>query len=151
MAMVRDVWKMYNGINVVGKVERKGIPETVNTHYGVSTKVCNAFLKDESGEVRLSLWESDVERIQNGYTIKIKNGYTRLFRGVQYLSSWTVHIIGTDPDYDSENCSPAPPSELSPTAPEPDPFPVWSEKDQDIPRPNLGEIAKRERQYWREK
>ena len=74
MAMCKDVWFMDSGINVVGKVERNGVPKLVDTKYGASKKVCGAFLKDETGEIRLTLWDSDVERIQNGYTIKIRNG-----------------------------------------------------------------------------
>ena len=152
MAMCKDVWFMDSGINVVGKVERKGVPKLVDTKYGASKKVCGAFLKDETGEVRLTLWDSDVERIQNGYTIKIRNGYARAFRGEKYLSSGfygSIRIISTDPDYDSENSS-STSSGSPPEPPESPPFQVLSEKDQDIPSPNLGEIAKIERQYWRE-
>ena len=164
MAMCKDVWFMDTKINVSGKVERKGIPRTVDTKYGASKTVCGAFLKDETGEVRLTLWDSDVERIQNGYTIKIRNGYARPFRGEKYLSSGffgSIDIISTDPDYDSENCTapPPPPPEThskistknyNPSPSEDTEFCIISEKDQDIPRPNLGEIAKEERQYWRE-
>ena len=155
MAMCKDVWFMDSGINVVGKVERKAVPRKVDTKYGASKKVCGAFLKDETGEVRLTLWDSDVERIQNGYTIKIRNGYARAFRGEKYLSSWIVHIISTDPDYDSENYTAETHSKISTNnynfSPSEDtPFLIISEKDQDIPRPNLGEIVKEERQYWRE-
>ena len=151
MAMCKDVWFMDRKINVVGKVERKAIPRMVETKNG-PTKVCGAFLKDETGEVRLTLWDSDVERIQNGYTIKIRNGYARAFRGEKYLSSGfygSIRIISTDPDYDSENSS-STSSGSPPEPPESPPFQVLSEKDQDIPSPNLGEIAKIERQYWRE-
>ena len=161
MAMCKDVWFMDSGINVVGKVERKDIPRTVDTKYGASKKVCGAFLKDETGEVRLTLWDSDVERIQNGYTIKIRNGYARPFRGEKYLSSGffgSIDIISTDSDYDSENCTAPPPethSKIStknhnPSPSADTPFLIISEKDQDIPHPDLGEIAKIERQYWRE-
>ena len=151
MAMCKDVWFMDRKINVVGKVERKAIPRMVETKNG-PTKVCGAFLKDETGEVRLTLWDSDVERIQNGYTIKVRNGYARTFRGEKYLSSGfygSIRIISTDPDYDSENSS-STSSGSPPEPPESPPFQVLSEKDQDIPSPNLGEIAKEERQYWRE-
>ena len=151
MAMCKDVWFMDTKINVSGKVERKGVPKLVDTKYGASKKVCGAFLKDETGEVRLTLWDSDVERIQNGYTIKIRNGYAKVFRGEKYLSSGfygSIRIISTDPDYDSENSSST--SSGSPPPPESPSFQVLSEKDQDIPSPNLGEIAKIERQYWRE-
>ena len=163
MAMCKDVWFMDSGINVVGKVERKAVPRKVDTKYGASKKVCGAFLKDETGEVRLTLWDSDVERIQNGYTIKIRNGYARAFRGEKYLSSGfygSIDIISTNSDYDSENCTaPLPPPEThsktstknyNPSPSEDTSFSVTSEKDQDIPCPDLGEIAKIERQYWRE-
>ena len=161
MAMCKDVWFMDRKINVSGKVERKSIPKLVDTIYGASKTVCGAFLKDETGEVRLTLWDSDVERIQNGYTIKIRNGYARPFRGEKYLSSGfygSIDIISTNSDYDSENCTAPPPethSKISTknynSSPSEDTlFCIISEKDQDIPCPDLGEIAKIERQYWRE-
>ena len=158
MAMCKDVWFMDSGINVVGKVERKGIPKLVDTKYGASKTVCGAFLKDETGEVRLTLWDIDVERIQNGYTIKIRNGYARPFRGEKYLSSGfygSIHIISTNSDYDSENYTAEMHSKISTNnynfSPSEDTsFLIISEKDQDIPCPDLGEIAKIERQFWRE-
>ena len=157
MAMCKDVWFMDRKINVVGKVERKGIPRMVDTKNG-PTKVCGAFLKDETGEVRLTLWDSDVERIQNGYTIKIRNGYARAFRGEKYLSSGfygSIHIISTNSDYDSENYTAETHSKISTNnynfSPSEDTsFLIISEKDQDIPYPDLAEIAKIERQYWKE-
>ena len=162
MAMCKDVWFMDRRINVVGKVERKAVPRKVDTKYGASKKVCGAFLKDETGEVRLTLWDSDVERIQNGYTIKIRNGYARAFRGEKYLSSGfygSIDIISTNSDYDSENCTAPPPPEThskistknyNPSPSEDTEFCIFSEKDQVLPCPDLGEIARIERQYWRE-
>ena len=161
MAMCKDVWFMNSGINVVGKVERKGIPRTVDTKYGASKTVCGAFLKDKTGEVPLTFWDSDVERIQNGYTIKIRNGYARPFRGEKCLSSGffgSIDIISTNSDYDSENCTAPPPethSKIStknynPSPSEDTEFCIFSEKDQVLPCPDLGEIARIERQYWRE-
>ena len=160
MTMVKDVSSMNSRINVVGKVERKGIPEIAKTKHGL-TKVCAAFLKDETGEVRLTLWDSDVERIENGYTIKIRNGYTTVFGGEKYLQVFhgSIHIISTNSDYDSENCIASPPPEMhskistknyNPSSSEDIPFWVSSEKDQDVDCPDWGEILKIERQYWRE-
>ena len=159
MAMCKDVWFMDSGINVVGKVERKGVPKLVDTKYGASKKVCGAFLKDETGEVRLTLWDSDAERIRSGYTIKIRNGYTTVFGGEKYLSSGffgSMHIISTNPDYPKHiSLKPKTRSKISTnnynSSPAEDTsFSVMSEKDQDTPYPDLGEIAKIERQYWRE-
>ena len=130
----------------------------MDTKYCAAKTVCGAFLKDETGEVRLTLWDSDVERIQNGYTIKIRNGYARAFRGEKYLSSGfygSIDIISTNSDYDSENCtaethSKIPTNNYNSSPSEETDFCVMSEKDQDTPYPDLGEIAKEERQYWRE-
>ena len=161
MAMCNDVKYLSSRIEVVGKVERKEEIRTVNTKFG-ETKVCNAYLADETGEVRLTLWDSDVERIQNGYTISIQNGYARVFRGEKYLQVFrgSIHIISTNSDYGKCTCKchqkiPETHSKIStknynPSPSEDTPFLIISEKDQDIPHPDLGEIAKIERQYWRE-
>ena len=86
MAMCKDVWFMDRKINVVGKVERKAIPRMVETKNG-PTKVCGAFLKDETGEVRLTLWGSDVDRIKNGYKIKIENGMVSEYKDLKRFST----------------------------------------------------------------
>ena len=157
MVMVKDVWFMDSGIDVIGKVERKGITKIVDTKYGASKKVCGAFLRDVTGEVGLTLWDSDVERIENGYTIKIRNGYTTRFRGEKYLSSGfygSLRIISANPDYSLHTL----PAKMRPkistnnyssSSSEDAPFVIISEKDQIRP-PDWGEILKIERQYWKE-
>ena len=153
MAMCKDVWFMDRKINVVGKVERKGIPKLVDTKYGASKTVCGAFLKDETGEVRLTLWDSDVERIQNGYTIKIRNGYTTVFGGEKYLSSGffgSIRMISANPDY---NGKPKKLFKQSTNLPSEDMGITIDEQDEDVEyatMAEIAEIAKIERQYWKE-
>ena len=148
MAMCKDVWFMDSGINVVGKVERKGVPKLVDTKYGASKKVCGAFLKDETGEVRLTLWDSDVERIQNGYTISIQNGYARAFRGEKYLSSGfygSIHIISNKVE------QPKKLSEHSTNLPSEDDLGITIINEQDYGEIHtLAERIKLDRQLWRE-
>ena len=162
MAMCKDVigidHKSFHRINLVGKIERKSQhTKQVNTKYG-QARICGAYIRDETGTIQLTLWDNDIERVKDGYTIKIEDGYVSAWYGVRSLTtkrSSPLRIISTDPNY---NDKPTKPKKLfQPSAnakqhslSEDSPFAIVSEKDQNIPCPDLGEIAKIERQYWRE-
>ena len=161
MAMVKDVlyidYKLYHTINLVGKIERKSQhTKIVNTKFGTA-RICGAYIRDETGTIQLALWNNDIERVKDGYTIKIEDGYVSAWYGVRSLTtkrSSPLRIISTDPNY---NDKPTKPKKLfQPSVntkqhlpSESCPFAISSEKDQEI-LPDLGEIAKIERQYWRE-
>ena len=53
----------------------KGEVRTVNTKFG-ETKVCDAYLEDESGSIKLTLWADDTEKVKNGDEVKLEGGYT---------------------------------------------------------------------------
>ena len=67
------------GINVQGKIQDKGEVRTVNTKFG-ETKVCDAYLEDESGRIKLTLWADDTEKVKNGDEVKLEGGYTTTFK-----------------------------------------------------------------------
>jgi replication factor A1 len=52
-----------------------------------SGKVCTAAVKDESGEVKLTLWNEQCEAVQEGDKIRIENGWCSEFQGEKQLSS----------------------------------------------------------------
>ncbi len=81
MVTAEEAKNMRSGVNIEGKVERKEEPRTVNTKAGWTIEVCNAYLVDESGEIKFTLWADDIHKINDGYTIKITNGYTNTFKG----------------------------------------------------------------------
>ncbi|NIP62035.1 MAG: DNA-binding protein [Nitrosopumilaceae archaeon] len=72
---------MRGGVNIQGKVERKGEPRTVNMRSGGTIDVCDAFIVDEEGEIKLTLWGDDIQKVNDGDIIKITNGYTNSFKG----------------------------------------------------------------------
>ena len=156
MTTCEEAKQMRSGINVQGKIERKGEVRTVNTKFG-ETKVCDAYLADESGSIKFTLWADDIERVKDGYTIKIEDGYVSAWYGVRSLTtkrSSPLRIISTDPNYNDKPTKPKKLFQPSVNAKqhlpsESCPFAIFSEKDQEI-LPDLGEIAKIERQYWRE-
>lgn|SRR5574338_138743 len=72
---------MRNKIDIEGTVERMEEPRSVNLKVGGTTEVCNAFLVDEAGEIKIALWGEDIKKVKNGSKILIKNGYTNTFKG----------------------------------------------------------------------
>ena len=49
--------------------------------------VAEALVGDETGVVVLTLWDDQVERFKAGDTVRIKNGYTTLFKGSLRLNT----------------------------------------------------------------
>lgn len=55
--------------------------------YGKTLRVATATLQDDSGEIKLSLWNQDTEKVSNGDKIKIVNGYASEFKGEKQLTT----------------------------------------------------------------
>lgn len=55
--------------------------------FGRELKVANAVVSDDSGEIKLTLWNDDIEKIKIGSKIKITNGYVNEFQGEKQLTS----------------------------------------------------------------
>lgn len=75
-----------------GNVEVEGtikdVGETRNFNkYGRELRVANAILSDDSGSIKLTLWNDDVTRFRNGDVVKVNNGYVSEFQGEKQLTS----------------------------------------------------------------
>jgi len=68
-------------VTISGEVTAKDEPREVVTKYGKKVRVANAILKDDSGEITLSLWEDDVDKLNVGDKISIENGWISEFKG----------------------------------------------------------------------
>jgi ssDNA-binding replication factor A large subunit len=79
MTTCEEAKQMRSGISVQGKIERKGEIRTVTTKFG-ETKVCDAYLADDSGSIKLTLWADDTEKVKDGDMVSIEGGYTTTFR-----------------------------------------------------------------------
>ena len=72
---------MRNKITVQGKIEGKTDKRTINTKAGTQVDTCNAFLVDDSGKIKIQFWGDEVDKIQDGFNIRITNGYTNAYKG----------------------------------------------------------------------
>ena len=75
-----------------GNVDVEGIIKSIAeartfNKYGKDLKVANAVLEDESGNIKLSLWNDDILKVKEGDKIKIINGYVSEFNGIKRISS----------------------------------------------------------------
>lgn len=52
-----------------------------------SGKVCNVAGKDETGEVQVSLWNEQIDQVNEGNKIRIENGWVSEYKGQLQLST----------------------------------------------------------------
>ncbi len=67
-------------VNLVAKVVSIGDKRSVNTKYGRSV-VCDAIIRDESGEISLTLWNDQIDKIKEGDIVSIAGAYTTEWQG----------------------------------------------------------------------
>lgn len=79
-------------ITVQGKVTEKSETSEVYSRYGYNVhRVANAIMTDDSGSIKLVLWNEQIELVSVGNTIQIENGYVTQFRGETQLNVGKRH------------------------------------------------------------
>lgn len=73
-------------VDVEVTVKSMDAPRSFNK-FGKELKVANAMVSDSSGEIKLSLWNDDVDKVKVGDKVKITNGYVSEFNGEKQLTS----------------------------------------------------------------
>lgn len=73
-------------VTIEGVVEKITEPRTVNLRAGGSAQVADAIISDNTGNIKLSLWDEQIRMIKEGDKILIENGYTQAFRGENSLN-----------------------------------------------------------------
>ena len=74
-----------NEISVEGKITDISEPRRVQTRYGPRS-VADATLKDETGTIKLSLWEENITTVNIGDKVKISSAYITEFRNQLQLN-----------------------------------------------------------------
>jgi len=68
-------------VEVEGEITDKSETRTVTLRTGGQANVADYTLNDETGSIKLTLWEEQIEQVNVGSKVKIENGYTNSFRG----------------------------------------------------------------------
>jgi len=53
---------------------------------GGKAKVADCIIKDDSGRIKLTLWNDQIDMVREGSKISITNGYTKEFKGENTLN-----------------------------------------------------------------
>jgi replication factor A1 len=69
-------------VDVQAKVIQKSDTREVSSRYGNETyRVADTIIKDDTGTIKLTLWNEQINQVNIDDTVKIENGYIRSFRG----------------------------------------------------------------------
>jgi replication factor A1 len=81
-AKVGDLTPQSKAVNVTAKVVSKTeIREIPMGRDGSPHKVSDALIGDETGVVYLTLWDDNIEKVNENDTVRVENGYVTLFKG----------------------------------------------------------------------
>jgi len=69
-------------VDVEAKIVEKSETREVRSRYKNETyQVADAVIQDDTGTIKLTLWNEQIDQVNIGDTIRIENGYIRSFRG----------------------------------------------------------------------
>lgn len=83
---ISDLKSGQGKVDIEATIKSVEQPRVLN-RYGRELKVANAIAQDDSGEIKLTLWNQDIDKVQVGSKIKITNGYVSEFQGEKQLTS----------------------------------------------------------------
>lgn len=85
-----------SNVDVNGVITEMGEVRTFD-RFGKELKVANAVLKDDSGSIKLTLWNDDTN-LKEGDKVKVLNGYVNEFQGEKQLTAGKfgkIEVVGT--------------------------------------------------------
>lgn len=102
LVTINEAKNLRYGFDVEGIVKNMSYPRYVNLKNGDVALVSDAKLSDGFGNlIKVSFWNDDIKKIRNNLKIRIKNVYTKIFRGdtILYKSkNGSIDILNFNPD-----------------------------------------------------
>jgi len=83
---VKDLQAKQGKVDITVEIVSKEEPKEFSK-FGMSGKLCNCQAKDSSGEIKLTLWNDQVDQINQGDKVNITNGYVSEYKGELQLST----------------------------------------------------------------
>jgi len=80
-SLVRDLRAGMKRVNLKADVLEIPKPAQVHTQFGNTVLVVNALISDDTGKIKLCLWEGQIGSINVGDNIELRNGQVCVFRG----------------------------------------------------------------------
>lgn len=85
-----NIKELKNGmrkVNVEAKVvEKTPTREVMSRYKDVVHRVATAMVSDDTGQIKLTLWNDQIEQVNVEDKVKVENGYITTFRGEMQLN-----------------------------------------------------------------
>lgn len=94
---IKDLQARQGNADVTGEIKEIGDIREFEK-FGKKGRVANAILKDHTGEIKLSLWNEQIDNLKVGDKIKITNGYVNEWQGEKQLTTGKfgkLEVIGS--------------------------------------------------------
>ena len=82
---IRDLQVGMRQVNLRARVLEVANPTLVLTRFGNYASVANALIEDETGVIKLCLWNDQINSISVGDHVEVKNAHVSIFRGERQL------------------------------------------------------------------
>ena len=76
--------------------------------FGKSGRVSTAIAKDETGDIKLTLWNEDIDKVKSGDKIHLTNGYVNEWQGEMQLTTGRMgklEVVGKSDTSKSDSVS----------------------------------------------
>jgi replication factor A1 len=84
---IKDLRNGMKRVTVEAKVVEKSDPREVKSRYKDETyQVADAIIADETGSIKLTLWNEQIDQVNVDNKVKIENGYVTSFKGEVQLN-----------------------------------------------------------------
>ncbi|MCD6591852.1 MAG: hypothetical protein J7K78_02410 [Thaumarchaeota archaeon] len=87
MVKISQLTPRSRNVNLIAKVVSKSPERVVSSQYDQKEhRLSEILIADETGAINLVLWDDRIDQVEEGSTIKITNGFVKLFRGKMQLN-----------------------------------------------------------------
>ena len=93
---IEDVKPLEKRLNVVFKVNNREEEREINSRSGETHRVCDLSVADETGSIILTLWNEDIDAVEDGKVYKLSNGFANIFNNSLRLSKGKYGEIAED-------------------------------------------------------
>jgi replication factor A1 len=83
---IKDLRTGMHNVNLKAKILEVAETKSVVTRYGTHVSVANALIADETGTIKLCLWNGQIASVSAGDTIQIENARVFSFRGEKHVT-----------------------------------------------------------------
>ena len=83
---IKDLKPKIGNVDVIVDIVDIGAPREFNK-FGKPGRVATAIAKDETGDIKLTLWNEDIDKVSAGDKIHLTNGYVNEWQGEMQLTT----------------------------------------------------------------